>query len=103
MMWDDSTLTIGDSPQSQNGTVARWMNSTPKSVPGLTTPHTTPITWPDVLPPLSTLRRTEIMTPNTPLVQRQLPIRDKIRQRTLEQRLIQQQQQYTGDLRLENP
>jgi hypothetical protein len=43
------------------------------------------------------------MTPDTPPVQRQLPVRDKIRQRTLEQRLIQQQQQYTGDLRLENP
>jgi hypothetical protein len=42
------------------------------------------------------------MTPDTPPVQRQLPVRDKVRQRTLEQRLIQQQQ-YTGDLRLENP
>jgi len=68
MMWDDSTPTVGDSLQSQDGTVPRRMTSTPKAVPGLTTPYTTPITRPDILPPpLSTLRRTEIMTPDTPL------------------------------------
>jgi len=101
MMWDDSTPVVGGSPQSPEGTVPRRMTSTPKAVPGLTTPYTTPITRRDVLPPLSTLRRTEIMTPDTPPVQRKLPVRDKIRQRAFEQRIVQLQQ-YTGDLRIPN-
>jgi len=77
------------------------MTSTPKAVPGLTTPYTTPITRPDVLPPLSTLRQTEIMTPDTHPVQQQLPVRDKVCPRALKQRMVQQQQN-TGDLRNPN-
>jgi hypothetical protein len=101
MMWDDSTPAVGVSPRSPDGTVPRRMTSTPKAVPGLPTPYTTPIRRPDILPPLSTLRRTEIMTPDTPPVQRQLPVRDKVRQRALEQRLVRQQQN-TGDLSIPN-
>jgi len=100
-MWNDSTPMVGGSPHSQDGTAPRCVTSTPKPVPGETTPYTTQITRPDVLPPLSTLRRTDIMTPDTPPVQRQLSVRDKVRQKTLEQRLIQQQQ-YTGDLKIPN-
>ncbi len=48
------------------------------------------ITRPDVLPPLSTLKRAEIKTHDTPPVQRQLPVRDKVRQRALEQRIVRQ-------------
>ena len=58
MMWDNSTPAVGGSPQSPEGTVPRRMTCMPKAVPGLTTPYTTPITRPDVLPPLSTLRQT---------------------------------------------
>jgi hypothetical protein len=100
-MWDDSTPAVGISPRSPDGTVPRRMTSTPKAVPGLPTPYTTPIRRPDILPPLSTLRRTEVMTPDTPPVQRQLPVRDKVRQRALEQRLVRQQQN-TGDLSIPN-
>jgi hypothetical protein len=41
------------------------------------------------------------MTPDTPSVQQQLPVRDKVRQRALEQRIVQQQQN-TGDLSIPN-
>jgi len=101
MMWDDSTPAVGVSPRSPDGTVPRRMTSTPKAVPGLPTPYTTPIRRPDILPPSSTLRRTENMTPDTPPVQRQLPERDKVRQRALEQRLVRQQQN-TRDLSIPN-
>ncbi len=54
MMWDDSTPAVGGSPRSPEGTVPRHLTSMPKALPGLTTPYITPITRPDVLPPLST-------------------------------------------------
>jgi hypothetical protein len=100
-MWDDLTPLVGSSPQNQDGTTQRRMTSTPKAVPGETTPYTTPIVRPDVLPSLRTLRRTEIMTPDTPPMQRQLPVKDKVHQRALEHRLLQQQLD-TGDARIPN-